>query len=118
VRQEQAEQSDEQTADAHDAELDPLAHQLATAVLAECPEAIADPVHNDGENGRHNLGEDRAFVDGIGTEYGRAQQVEHTEVDDQTDAADQPESGELQQELAHEREVASIRGQWAERTKV
>jgi hypothetical protein len=87
-------------------------------VLAECPEPVADPVHDDGENRRDDLREDRALVDLIRVENRRPKQVEHTEVDDQAHTADESESGELHQELAHEREVASIRGQWAERTKV
>ncbi len=101
MRDEQAEQSDQHSADADDAELDPLPHQLRSAVLAEGPVPVPDPVHDDRQNGRDDLGEDRTLVNVIGVEDRRAQDVEDAEVDNQTEAPDQTEADELHDELAH-----------------
>jgi hypothetical protein len=51
--------------------------------------------------GGDDLREDRTFVDVIGVEDRRPQQVEDAQVDHQADASDEAEAHELRDELAH-----------------
>src|SRR5690606_10418062 len=88
-------------AQAHDEELGELAPELAAAVLAEGPEAVADPVGEDREAGRDDFGEYGALVQVLGREDGDAQQVEDAEVDHEAHEPDDTDARELGDELAH-----------------
>ena len=97
MRHPQAREADAHAAEADHDELDALAQQLAAAVLAERPVAVADPV---GERSRCVVEMTFAIRRGprapfSGLKNVGAQQVEHAEVDDEADDADDAEAGEL-----------------------
>jgi len=101
VRDPQAREADQHAAEAHDEELDELAPELAAAVLAEGPVPVADPVRHDREGGRDDLRQHGPLVQVVGREHGRAEQIEHGQVDDETYQTHHAESRELPDELAH-----------------
>jgi len=100
VRDPQTRERDEHAADAHDDELEALAHDLGALGRAESPVPVADVVRADRERGRDDLRYERAGVDDRGLEHCRAQEVEHSDVDDETHEAHGPEAGELGKQQA------------------
>lgn len=97
----QTSQPDEHSADAHEGELDALANGAGPPVELERPIPVADPVHNDGDRRRHDLGENGALVQHVGREHGDAKHVEDPDIHDQSDSADHGESEQLVQERFH-----------------
>src|SRR4051812_15133471 len=76
MRDPQAREGDEEPADTDERELDALTSELPPAVLAEGPEPVSDPVDQDRNARRDDVGEERALVHPRLIEHREDQQIE------------------------------------------
>jgi hypothetical protein len=103
VRDEQAQQPDPHAAEGDGEELEALAQRLSGGAprLAERPQPVAEPDHDDRDEARRQLREQGARRDVVRREDGEPERVEDTEVDDEPAEAHEAVADELTEQTVH-----------------
>lgn len=109
MRHPQAGKPNEHAANTDNAEFDSFTKSVGPAVRSKRPVPIADPVQDDGDGGRDNLGDHGALVQHIRRQHGDAQKIEDPDIHDEADPAHHAEAQQLRHERFHETSVGHIR---------
>lgn len=102
MREPKASEADEHPSDADDGKLDSLPRGARPAMWPERPVAIAEPIDDDGQRCRDHLRDDRTLMQRLRRQHRRAQQVEHRDIDNESNATHHSESQQLRDEGFHE----------------